>query len=28
VAALETQGRFIESRYGQERIDSESAPNS
>jgi len=28
VAALETQGRFIESRYGQERIDSESASNS
>ena len=28
VAALETQGRFIQSRYGEERIDSESAPNS
>ena len=28
VAALETQGRFIESRYGEQRIDSESAPNS
>lgn len=28
VAALETQGRFIQSRYGEQRIDSESAPNS
>ena len=25
VAALETQGRFIRSRYGEERIDSEDA---
>jgi hypothetical protein len=28
VAALETQGRFIQSRYGEERMDGESAPNS
>lgn len=28
VAALETQGRFIQSRYGEQRIDSESASNS
>ena len=28
VAALETQGRFIQSRYGEERIDGESASNS
>ena len=27
VAALETQGRFIESRYGQQRIESENPPS-
>jgi hypothetical protein len=28
VAALETQGRFIQSRYGEQRIDSEETPSS
>lgn len=28
VAALETQGRFIKSRYGEQRIESESTPSS
>ena len=28
VAALETQGRFIEARYGAQRIDSEETPSS
>ena len=27
VAALETQGRFIQSRYGEERIAGEDAPS-
>ena len=27
VAALETQGRFIQSRYGEQGIESEDAPN-
>ena len=27
VAALETQGRFIQSRYGEQRIESEDAPS-
>jgi hypothetical protein len=28
VAALETQGRFIQSRYGEQRIESEETPSS
>jgi hypothetical protein len=28
VAALETQGRFIQSRYGEQKIESDSTPNS
>jgi hypothetical protein len=28
VAALETQGRFIQSRYGEQRIESEQTPSS
>jgi len=27
VAALETQGRFIQSRYGEQQIESEDAPS-
>jgi len=27
VAALETQGRFIQSRYGEQRIDGQGAEN-
>ena len=27
VAALETQGRFIESRYGEQRVANEDAPS-